>query len=69
MAESLMPLGDTDDLHVVGDPACEEGWCGNVYPKPCDNGGCPGLIHASYCDETDDGYYLYTRCDVCGEAE
>jgi hypothetical protein len=30
---------------------------------------CPGLIHASFGDEMEDGYWLYTRCDVCGEAE
>lgn len=66
MPEATMPLGDCDDPHVVGDLTCDEGWCGNVYPKPC-GGGCPGLVHAS--EEDDDDPTLVTRCDVCGEAE
>lgn len=65
---STMPLGDADLLyqHVVGDSTCTEGWCGTEYPKECP---CGGLIHASFGDESGDGYWLYTKCDQCGCTE
>jgi hypothetical protein len=53
--------------HRVGDAKCREGWCGNGYPKPCE---CGGLIHADFGDEDSDcNYWLYTKCDRCGESE
>ena len=59
--------------HRIGDPNCDEGWCsgqGFSYPKPCETtDGCPGLVHANFGDESWDGYWLYTKCDVCGEPE
>ena len=57
-------------VHIAGDPDCTGGWCdgGNGrYPKPCE---CGGLIHADWGDENWDGdYWLWTKCDVCGESE
>lgn len=73
MPEATMQLGNPVDEHEVGDRACGECW--GWYPKSCDNitregtGVCPGLIHASFGDESSDGYWLYTKCDVCGMAE
>jgi len=53
--------------HKIGDEDCKEGWCGNNYPKRCK---CGGLIHADFGDEdTDSNYWLYTKCDKCGESE
>lgn len=50
--------------HVGGDPEC--GWCWSGYPKPHED--CTGLLHASFGDENYDGdYWLYYRCDVCGD--
>ena len=65
-------FGDSDEPHGVGDSECTSGWCqgggGGHYPTPCDNEGCGGLIHANFGDEQFDGdYWLYTRCDRCGE--
>lgn len=59
-----MSLGDTGDEHEVGNPKCEEGWCGGSYgfPKPCD---CGGLIHASFGDAHFGGVDLIERCDKC----
>lgn len=57
--------------HIVGDLDCTEGWCdrGNGYPKPCQH-CADGLVHADFGDENYDcDYWLYTKCDVCGEAE
>jgi hypothetical protein len=55
--------------HRIGDPDCDAGWCGRNYPKPCDREGCGGLVHANFGDENYDGYWLYTKCDRCGESE
>ena len=57
--------------HKVGDVGCCESWCGpgvvDFYPKKC---SCGGLIHADFGDDYDDGdYWLYTKCDKCGERE
>lgn len=55
--------------HIKGDKECTEGWCGGLsgYPKVC---SCGGLIHADFGDENGDGdYWLYTKCDTCGEPE
>lgn len=60
---SLMELGDLRDPHQVGNPECPECWSG--FPKPCD---CGGLVHASFQEESWDGYSLYERCDKCGES-
>jgi hypothetical protein len=52
--------------HPVGDAFCSEGWCGMGfgYPEACE---CGGLIHADWGDtDTDDNYWLYKKCDVCG---
>lgn len=49
--------------HYVGDKECSGCWDG--YPKPC---SCGGLIHACFGDENYDGdYWLYYKCDMCGE--
>lgn len=63
--------------HLIGNADCDEGWCGgHGYPKPCENltregaGVCAGLIHANWGDENFNGdYWIYTKCDVCGEPE
>ncbi|MDP2217229.1 MAG: hypothetical protein Q8J68_08090 [Methanolobus sp.] len=58
--------------HIKGNKECTEGWCGcfggsGGYPKVC---SCGGLIHADFGDENSDGdYWLYTKCDTCGEPE
>jgi hypothetical protein len=59
--------------HEVGQAQCLQDWCGgnSGYPKPCER-DCPGLVHAAFGDENDDddgGYWLHTKCDVCGEPE
>ncbi len=51
--------------HIIGDKKCGECWSG--YPRECE---CGGLIHASFGDENYDcDYWLYTKCDKCGESE
>ena len=58
---------DTDfSAHEIGDEDCSSGWCGGAssYPRKCK---CGGLIHAEFGDEDWDGYWLYKRCDRCGE--
>lgn len=50
--------------HPVGSD-CDECW-GDSYPKTCE---CGGNIHAVFGDENWDGYWLYTKCDRCGESE
>ena len=51
--------------HEIGNKKCGVEWCGSGYPRPCD---CGGLIHADFGDENYDGdYWLYTKCDMCGE--
>lgn len=65
-------VGDLDYPHRVGDAKCDEGWCGNSYPRPHEGceAGPNGLVHADFGDENGDGdYWLYTKCDGCGEAE
>lgn len=68
-AGRTIAFGDSNQEHVVGNADCSVGWCGTKqYPKPCDNQGCTGLVHANFGDENSDGdYWLYTQCDVCGE--
>lgn len=81
----MMKLGEPDCFHAVGNQKCDECWPGYPKPCdaftfskvvaagfPVDGAArvaCPGLIHASFGDEMQDGYWLYTKCDVCGEAE
>lgn len=60
-------MPEHDDGHPVGNPDCDLCWEG--YPRPCEGDGCDGLVHAVFGDESWDGYFLWTRCDVCGEAE
>jgi len=63
MDEKIMMLDC--DRHLIGDKECKECWSG--YPKKCE---CGGLIHASFGDEDcDENYWLYTKCDKCGESE
>jgi hypothetical protein len=53
--------------HVIGDEHCNEGWCngGDDFPYRCE---CGGLIHADFGDEEYSGdYWLYEKCDKCGE--
>jgi len=51
--------------HEVGNQECTSGWCdGDRYPKHCK---CGGLIHADFGDEGLDGYWLYKKCDKCGD--
>ena len=59
------------DEHNTGDQECPAGWCGTFnYPRPCEQAGCNGLVHADFGDENYDcDYWLYTKCDVCGEPE
>jgi len=62
-------IGDIDYKHEIGNAKCECGWCdgGDNYPKKCE---CGGLIHADFGDEDSDcNYWLYTKCDKCGESE
>lgn len=59
-------------VHLVDDKSCHEGWCGGAYnyPKSCGRQGCDGLVHAEFGDEDSDcNYWLYTKCDKCGEPE
>lgn len=67
MNETFMVSDEEGKVHRVGDPNCDEGWCGGgEFPKPC---SCGGLIHADFGDEDADGdYWLYTKCDRCGES-
>lgn len=59
-----------DYEHERGDAICSAGWCGRSYPQPCEQPGCPGLVHANFGDENRHGdYWLYTQCDTCGESE
>ena len=51
--------------HEIGNVDCKVGWCGCFdWPKACK---CGGIIHADFGDETEDGYWLYTKCDICGK--
>lgn len=51
--------------HQAGCDDCDSCWGG--YPRQHEE--CTGLMHASFGDESYDGYWLYTLCDVCGERE
>ena len=60
-------VGDLDYQHRIGDPKCDEGWCGDGFPHPHED--CGGLIHADFGDEDSDcDYWLYRKCDKCGES-
>lgn len=51
--------------HDAGDTDCEACW--PRYPKPCE---CGGLVHAEFGDEDKNcNYWLYTKCDRCGDPE
>ena len=66
-------VGEYDEPHSAGDAECGIGWCsgsGWSYPHPCEREGCSGLVHAEFGDEDwDCNYWLYTKCDVCGESQ
>lgn len=67
--ETVHPDSSVENYHIKGNKECTEGWCGGNagYPKVC---SCGGLIHADFGDENSDGdYWLYTKCDICGEPE
>jgi hypothetical protein len=68
MATSIDVSGEGLYKHIVGNENCTEGWCASLeYPKKCK---CGGLIHADFGDEDSDcNYWLYTKCDKCGEEE
>ena len=65
----IHPDSSVKNNHIVGNKECVEGYCngGFSYPKKCE---CGGLIHADFGDEYFDGdYWLFTKCDKCGESE
>jgi hypothetical protein len=65
---TTISVGDGEP-HEVGNENCRIEWCsvGSAYPRKCK---CGGLIHACFGDENADmDYWLYTKCDKCGEAE
>lgn len=65
--ETIDVSGEGTYRHEIGNKDCYTGWCGGVsdYPKQCK---CGGLIHADFGDEEWDGsYWLYKKCDICGE--
>lgn len=57
------------EYHPVGDADCRV-CCSDVAPKPCEEDGCNGIVHAAVTDEwwTDDDYgWIHEyRCDLCG---
>jgi len=56
-------IGDTDHPHEIGNVDC--GYCWTEHPLQCE---CGGLIHTAFGDEDSDcNYWLYKRCDRCGE--
>lgn len=58
-------LGDTNEIHEIGNNECSTCWKG--YPRKHE---CGGLIHATFGDENSDGdYWLYYKCDKCGETD
>jgi hypothetical protein len=61
-----MKIGEFNDEHPTGKD-CDRCWSG--YPIPCTNKDCSGFIHAVFGDEDWDGYWLFTKCDTCGESE
>ena len=70
MCNKMPNWGIDEDFsdHIIGNIKCKEGWCGELtgYPIKCK---CGGLIHAEFGDENYDGdYWLYLRCDKCGES-
>jgi len=67
----FITFGESDQPHLVGEKTCTVDWCdggsSTGYPKLCE---CGGLIHAEFGDENYDcDYWLYTKCDKCGESE
>lgn len=54
-------LPESDSKHYVGDADCDACF---ESPKECK---CGGLIHSTFGDENWDSYWLYYRCDLCGE--
>lgn len=52
--------------HEIGNPQCAGCW---REPSGCENHD-GGILHNEFGDENLDGdYWLYTKCDVCGESE
>ena len=52
--------------HIVGNKNCDVEWCACPgWPRECQ---CGGLIHAAFGDENEDcDYWLYQKCDRCGD--
>ena len=66
MKKKTMSFGDPPEEHEIGNKKCDMCW-GDEYPKKCE---CGGLIHAEFGDEDkDDNYWLYVKCDKCGEED
>ena len=71
MSSKVFRFGDMpDNDHYIGDTKCPE--CRAIaesfkeeYPEVCK---CGGLIHAELGDDTPDVFWLYTKCDKCGNA-
>lgn len=60
--------GEGIHQHEVGNKDCIGGWCGGFDEFPHVHEGCGGLVHADFGDEdADDSYWLYCKCDKCGE--
>jgi len=56
-----------EEVHRIG-AECVQCWKG--YPRPCAK--CVGgHVHGAWGDEdaATGNYWLYTKCDTCGEAE
>ena len=63
--ERTVTVGEGDP-HPSGDADCPRCW--TYYPQI--HAGCGGLMHAEFGDENADcDYWLYTKCDICGDAE
>ena len=66
-AQVAFIVGEYEE-HAIGTKDCDACWPG--YPYPCEEDQCGGLVHASFGDENYDGdYWLYTKCDRCGQQE
>lgn len=56
-------FGDSDEPHEVGNENCTACW------KDADVCECGGIMHNEFGDEdSNDDYWLYTRCDKCGKS-
>lgn len=53
--------------HEIGNQDCPVSWCGGFEAFPYVHEDCGGLVHADFGDEDEDSYWLYRKCDKCGE--